>query len=252
MKRDNSMTRRFLVDAGIKPGMRVIEIGCGPGEVTELLAELVGPTGWVLAIDRDAKLLAMAQQRLREQGLHHVQWIVGDASATLVELQNFDAASFDALAGRRVLMYLPDPASTIRGLSKWLRSGALVVFEESDATLVPGRTLAMPAHDQAVDWFKQMLKAEGANTRTGFELPATFVQAGLTFERIKAEAIIQGQGTQYPLAVLLKFVAARIVDSGIATMMEIESLIAQIETESSHATSVYISDMTFCAWARKP
>ena len=59
MKRDNSMTQRTLLDAGISPGMRVLEVGCGGGEVTELLADIVGPSGSVVAIDHNQKALDM-------------------------------------------------------------------------------------------------------------------------------------------------------------------------------------------------
>ena len=97
-----------------------------------------------------------------------------------------------------------------------------------------------------------MLAAEGANPAMGFALPATLAQAGLQFERIRAEAVIQGQGVQYPLSTLLGLVQPRLVSLGIATQAAVESLMAQIEAERRDPTGVYVSEMSFCACARKP
>ncbi|MEM7134764.1 MAG: methyltransferase domain-containing protein [Chloroflexota bacterium] len=252
MKRDNTMTRQYFVDAGITPGMRVIEIGCGNGEVTQELAELVGPTGTVVALDHNEDMLAMARERMTEQGIEHVHFASADVTGDLSVLEALQGESFDALAGRRVLMYLPDPADALGRLARRLRSGGLVVFEETDSTMVPARTSPLPAHDQATAWLRSMIVAEGANPAMGFALPTTLAKAGLRFEHIRAEAIILGQGTQYPLSVLVKMMRPRLISSGIATQAEVDSLVTQLDTEGHDPTSVYIWAMSFCAWAYKP
>ena len=61
-------TEKFFTMAGIKPGMRVLEVGMGgTGEVTQLIAEIVGPEGRVLGVDRDAVGLEHARERTRQQ-----------------------------------------------------------------------------------------------------------------------------------------------------------------------------------------
>jgi len=252
MKRDNTMTRRFLVDAGIAPGMRVLEIGCGNGEVTQELAELVGPSGSVVALDRNEGGVAMARARMAEQGITHVDFAMADVTGDLAALAALQGEPFDALAGRRVLMYLPDPAAVLGHLAGWLRSGGLVVFEEADSTMVPARIAPLAAHDQVTAWLRSMLVAEGANPAMGFALPATFAKAGLRFARIRAEAVILGQGTQYPLSVLLKMMQPRLIAVGIATQAEVDTLAEQLDTEAQNPTDVYIGSMSFCAWAYKP
>ena len=252
MQRNNTMTRRFLADAGVSAGMRVMEIGCGSGEVTLLLADLVGPSGVVLAIDRDPGAIAMAQDRVREQGIEHVQFVAADVAEPFASLENVAYESFDALAGRRVLMYLPNPSETLRRLAKWLKGGGVVVFEETDSTMVPGSASILPAHDEATELLRKMLVAEGANTAMGFCLPATLTQAGLTFGRVRAEAVIQGQGTQYPLHTLLSLVQSRIVGAELATKEDIDALVLRLQSESRDPTCVYVSEMSFCAWGSKP
>ncbi|HTG01286.1 MAG TPA: methyltransferase domain-containing protein [Nitrospirota bacterium] len=252
MKRDNTMTKRFLTDAGIAQGMRVIEIGCGGGEVTQILAEMVGSSGIVVAIDRSEDALANASDRMRSLEIGNVQFVSADVTKNLAALERYPRESFDVLAGRRVLMYLQNPAEAVRRLVKWLRSEGVAVFEEADSTMTPARISQMAAHDQATDWLKKMLVAEGGNPSMGFNLPTTLVQAGLRFEKIRAEAVIQGQGTQYPLSALLKLVQSRVIAAGIATETEVNTLAVRLDAEGSDPMRVFVSDMSFCAWGHKP
>lgn len=245
MKRENGVTRRYLAEAGVTPGQRVLEIGCGGGEVTEELASMVGPTGAVVAIDRHEGALAQARERLA--GHAQVELVCADAAGDLSGLERFDAASFDVLAGRRVLMYLSEPAAVLGRLGRWLRSGGLVVFEESDLSMVPARLRPMPAHDRASDWIRRTLMAEGVHPAMGLALPATLIEAGYRFERVRAEAVIQGQGTQYPLATLLQLLAPRVVAAGVATQGGIEALRAELDAEGLAPGCVYVSEMSFCA-----
>ncbi len=252
MERDNTTTRRFLEDAGIAPGMRVLEIGCGGGEVTEVLARLVGPAGAVAAIDRSEDMLANARDRLSQAGVDNVQLMTLDVTGDLTRLDQFERDSFDALTGRRVLMYLQDPVGALRRLCRWLREGGLVVFEETDLTMVPARKSPLPAHDQLADWLRKMLVAENANTTMGFDLPATFVSAGLSFEGIRAEAVIEGQGGQFAPSQLLRLVQARLISSGLTTEAEVEALAAELDHQSPDPTTVYVNGMSFCAWGTNP
>ena len=236
------MTRRFLAEAGVTRGMRVIELGCGGGEVTQILAELVGPSGMVVAIDRDSKALAMTRDRMEEHGIEHVRISSVDLVGDGAELEDLRSEPFDILAGRRVLMYLPDPVEVLRQFSGLLRSGGLVVFEETDLTMVPARSSPMPAHDQASEWLRKMLVAEGADTAMGFGLPAKLAEAGLRFERIRAEAVIQGQGSQFPLSGMLKLLQNRFISAGIATEEEVDFLAARLEAESRDP------NLRLCQW----
>lgn len=251
MQRNNTTTRRYLSDAGVNPGMRVLEIGSGRGEVTEVLAQLVGPSGAVVAIEQNQTALATAQARMKERGIEHVQFISADITGEFLRPEVLQYEEFDVLAGRRVLMYLQEPAAVLRRLSDWLHPGGLVVFEESDLTMPPGRISTMEAHDQAVEWLRRMLIAEGANTSMGFGLPTTFINAGLRFEHIRAEAVVQGQGTQYRLKELLELVRARIMTAGITTQEKFDSLIGRLDAESRDPADVYISALSFCVWGQK-
>ena len=100
------LTQRFLRQAGLAPGMRVLDLGSGAGNVARLAAELVGPDGAVVGIERDPAAVELARRRTDAP---NVEYRVGDAE-TLDGVEG----GFDAVVGRLVLMYLKDPAAALR------------------------------------------------------------------------------------------------------------------------------------------
>jgi SAM-dependent methyltransferase len=72
-------TRLLLQAAGLRPGMRVLDLGTGLGHVARLAAELVAPTGSVVGLDRSLEALAVARQRVESAGERHVSFVEGDA-----------------------------------------------------------------------------------------------------------------------------------------------------------------------------
>ena len=245
----NSITERLLIDAGIVPGTRVLDIGCANGDVSLLLAELVGPSGEVVGIDRDEQPLLAARERVQGLGLANVTFIQSDLAGSLPAL-----APFDAAVGRRVLMYLPNPIDVVRRISVALRPGGVVVFQEHDSTMVPGRCVALPLHDQVLSWIWQTVEREGANIHIGFDLQNILEQAGLAVEHIRAEAILQGQGTHHPLHFIVRAMLPRMFKHGVVSGAEvdIDTLEERLAAERSSTQSIYVSDMAFGVWARKP
>jgi ubiquinone/menaquinone biosynthesis C-methylase UbiE len=100
--------------------MRVLEIGCGIGDLSLLAAAMVGAQGCVLGIDRSPFSVDAARRRTAACGVTHAEFQVAD-------LATFETDQlFDALVGRLVLLYLPDPAATLRRPARYLRPGAIV------------------------------------------------------------------------------------------------------------------------------
>src|SRR5215831_21404979 len=88
-------TDKFFRLAGVCPGMRVLDIGSGMGDVAFLAGEIVGPGGWVLGVDQDTAGLEKARERSRQQGCS--SW-VSFAASNLAEFATADR--FDAIVGR--------------------------------------------------------------------------------------------------------------------------------------------------------
>ena len=250
MKRSNATTERLFTGAGIKEGMKVLELGAGQGEVTELLSDVVGPEGMVMALDHNEEVVSKAKQHFQGLGRSNVCLVQADLNHKPAFLRDVQPGYFDAVVGRRVLMYLPSPSTVLAGLLPWLGENGLVVFEEFDSTMGPGRVVDMPAHERGTSLLDQMLAQEKVDRSMGFHLPAMLTAAGLKFDAIWAEAVIDGQGDQYTLGELLGLLKPRLVSTEVATQSEIEHLIAQIEAER-HPDNVFISGMRFCAKAIK-
>src|SRR5437773_1146189 len=123
------ITERLFREAGISTGQRVLDIGSGVGDVAMLAARLVGPSGEVLGVERDARSIAKATARADEAGLRNVTFTQSDVSEISSD------RPFDAVVGRYILMYLPDPAGVLRSLSRLVRPRGAVAFQ--DATWVP-------------------------------------------------------------------------------------------------------------------
>ena len=142
-------TEKFFRAAGVAPGMRVLDVGSGMGDVALLSADIVGPGGRVLGIDRDASALDNARRRTEEQGCS--SWVEFQTS-NLDEFTTTD--QFDALAGRYVLLYQPDPSSVIRSLLRSVKPGGIVVFHEFD---LPGpqfeAILPVPSTIRSARWW---------------------------------------------------------------------------------------------------
>ncbi|MFG3592399.1 class I SAM-dependent methyltransferase [Bradyrhizobium sp. RDI18] len=118
------LTEEVFRRAGISAGMHVLDIGSGTGDVAFLAARLVGPSGSVLGIDRSEEAVKQASARAAAEGVGWCRFSVADAGAFETDQR------FDAIVGRLVLMYFPDPASTLRSLVRHLNPGGLVAFQE--------------------------------------------------------------------------------------------------------------------------
>src|SRR5262245_1928213 len=74
------ITERFFRRAGIGRGQRVLDLGSGVGDVSMLVARIVGPSGEIVGVERDARSIARARVRVAEAGLHNVSFAQSDVS----------------------------------------------------------------------------------------------------------------------------------------------------------------------------
>ena len=163
-------TNDVLRRAGIRPGMRVLDLGCGAGDVTLALARMVGPSGSVAGIDTSADAIAKANARLSAAGLHH-------AVCREAGVMDVDAAGYDAVVGRFILMHLPDRLTLLRRLKETAAPGTVVVFIEMDissSAMVP----PAPIFDDAVAAICAVYRLRGAEPDMGSRLFGAFRDAG--------------------------------------------------------------------------
>jgi len=166
------MTRDVLVRGGLKPGMRVLDLGCGVGDVSMVAAELVGPQGQVRGIDLSPAALSVATRRLAAAGHHQVTF----QQSMIDEFPDF--GEFDAIIGRFILVHLADPAETLRHIVSKARKGVALAFCELDLGMT-ATTKPSPLFDLSVRQIMEVFKRTGRRPDMGSELFATFRAAAL-------------------------------------------------------------------------
>jgi SAM-dependent methyltransferase len=125
------LTERLFRAAGLESGMRVLELGSGAGDVSMLVARIVGQEGAVLGVESSAEAIATARRRVEDAGFRNVTLLEGDIRQ-LGSVLDQERLPFDALVGRLVLQFTPDPAHVLRGAADRVRPGGLVCFQEGD------------------------------------------------------------------------------------------------------------------------
>jgi len=165
----------LLRRAGITKGQRVLDIGCGPGDLSFHAAELVGPKGRVVGIDASAAALDAARMRAARLGYENVEFIACD----LEEESAF--RGFDAIIGRLVLMYVSDPVVVLRRLRAALRPGGLIVLQEPDGETA-GSTPDCPLFRRMRGWILTAFEAAGSLVNLGSSLGGMLRRAGYSVE----------------------------------------------------------------------
>ncbi len=243
------ITRRFFGEAGIGPGMRVLDVGSGAGHVALLVAGLVGDQGEVVGVDRSPSALARARERAHAQSIHNVSFLEGDPANMA-----FDRP-FDAITGRYVLMFQPDPTTMLRKLASHVRPGGPVVFHEVDwdgARSVP----PAPSYDQCCRWLVDTLRLLGAEPRLGLKLHAMFVAAGLPPPTMRIDALIgggvNGTGPTDMMADLIETVSSDMERLGVATADQVgfKTLAQRLRDEAIANNSVIMGRYEIGAWSR--
>jgi 2-polyprenyl-3-methyl-5-hydroxy-6-metoxy-1,4-benzoquinol methylase len=244
----DDLTEQVLKLAGVGPGMRVLDVGCGAGDVSFLAARIVGPDGHVVGVDRSADAIQAATRRAAEAGLNNVEFRVADLSELTLE------EPVDALIGRLILMYFPDPAVVLRRLKPLVRAGGIVAFQELDvrgAQTLPPVELFETSVQRIADTFVRT----GADISAGLKLGRIFQEAGLPSPRMMMSAQVEcGPDFAFPdqIVGLTRSLLPIMERTGIATAadVEVETLGARLREAMRAAGATVVSPSYFGAWSR--
>jgi ubiquinone/menaquinone biosynthesis C-methylase UbiE len=244
------LTEDVLRRAGIAPGMRVLDIGCGVGDVSMLAGALVGPSGEVFGIDRSEEAIDIARRRAAAAGQAWLQFETAEVEAFT------GIGPFDAVIGRLVLMYLPDPAATLRRLRGHLRPGGIVAFQEMAMPLarsVPDG----PQFRQCIRWIMETFARAGFELDMGSRLFATFVAAGLPAPQMIVAGRAEG-GPHSPvydyIASVLRSLLPVMERTGVATAAEVgvESVADCLRQEAVERNACIMPPPLIGAWSCSP
>jgi ubiquinone/menaquinone biosynthesis C-methylase UbiE len=214
-------TRQMLLEAGLKPGMRVLDMACGVGTVSCWMAGQVGPTGKVVAADISSAQLDVARAEWKTfSDLPEIEFVEASVYDT-----GMPDESFDMVHARLLLCHLEQPDRALREFHRLLKPGGAVVCHELHLSGI----VASPAcrhHERSVEIGHALGKAIGVNYDFGVELPLALVDAGFQAPVVRMATPMYLSGPKKRLWEWT-FVEAspRMLSNGVASAEEIASVI---------------------------
>ena len=239
------MGRQVLDEAGLRPGMDVVDFGCGTGTMTRMIASIVGPSGTVTGVDRHGAQIEQARQLCARDAFANIRFVEADACAT-----GLPANSFDLVYCRFLLLHLPDPARCLREMWNILKPGGILVVEDGDI----GSAASVPptALDAFADLFCRFGPLRGVDYSIENRLVRLVADAGFSELGIKVHQPADRAGAA---ALLLKWsveeAGPAFVGAGLITQEQLEQRLADMHTASMDPGVLAIAPRMSLVWGRK-
>ena len=236
--------RRFLVEAGIKRGMRVADLGCGVGMVSQLLAELVGPEGEVVGVDFSGAQIEQARSLLPPT-MTNVRFV--EASATDTGLTK---ESFDLVYCRFLLIHLTEPEAALREMYDLLKPDGILACEDGDLTSAGSEP---PSQLQAfATLFGNLGPKWGVDYTLGRRLFRMVLAANFSQPRIVFNQPIFATGENKRLLELSVAEAGpSFVAAGLITSEELQQTLDEMRRLAEDDTVLALMPRMSQVWARK-
>lgn len=237
-------TTSLLVRAGVAPGDRCIDLGCGGGHVSRQLARLVGPRGTVIGVDLDPEVLSLARHDADREGLSNVTFHASDATSV-------PGGPYDLAYARFLLSHVGDPTAVLSAMSGALAPGGLVIVEDTD---FPGNFCYpdSPAYRRFGELYRETVRRRGGNADIGPALPSLLQAAGIAEVAVN---VVQPTGLSGDVKRLTPLTLERIwqsvLEEGLASQADLEMLDADLRDLCDDPSTVMSAARVIQAWGRK-
>jgi ubiquinone/menaquinone biosynthesis C-methylase UbiE len=201
----------------LRPGMTLLDVGCGPGNISIDLAGRLAP-GRVLGIDTSESVVGKARAAAAEAG-SHVEFVTADLYA--VDLPD---DSFDVVHAHQVLQHLPDPVAALREMRRLAAPGGVVAVRDADYGAMTWHP-AVSALDEWMSVYQQVARGNGGEPDAGRHLLGWAQQAG--FDQVTPSASVWCFGTDEDRRWWGGMWADRILQSAIAEQAIARGIIDQ-------------------------
>lgn len=227
-------TERLLRRAGLGPGMRAADIGCGVGTVTAWMAGQVGPGGEVVGVDISPAQVEQARAAAAQAGLGNVRFAVGSAERT-----GLPRETFDLVFCRFVLMHVPDPTAAVREMRDLVRPGGVLVCEDGDFTS-PFCEPPSPAFDRCFELYRAVGERRGLDFRLGPKLYRLFLDADFRDPEVTLAqpVFVRCEAKRLPEWTLTESAPA-LIEAGLATPREITRIAEEMRLLAEDETTLF-------------
>jgi 2-polyprenyl-3-methyl-5-hydroxy-6-metoxy-1,4-benzoquinol methylase len=238
-------TFRLLKNAGLRPGMTCLDLGCGGGDVTRGIARMTGAEGRVVGVDMDAVKLDAASQAADSHGLRNLEF----RQANVYEW--FEESVYDLIYARFLLTHLPDCAGALAAMRRALKPAGVLVVEDIDFTgsfCYP----RCPAYDRYVTLYREVVRRRNGDADIGPKLYGLLVDAGL--EGVNLTLIhpfhISQEGKELSLSTLVNIAEAVLTES-LAEPEDLRRTIDELDAFTRDPTTIVSLPRVFQAWGRR-
>ncbi|MET8405307.1 methyltransferase domain-containing protein [Streptomyces sp900116325] len=212
----------------LRPGMAVLDVGCGSGTITADLAALVAP-GRVTAVDTSREILDRAAEVAAERGLDNIEFTTADVHGL-----DFPDDSFDVVHAHQVLQHVGDPVQALREMRRVCRPGGIVAARDSDYAAMAWYP-EVPVMDAWLELYRRVARTNGGEPDAGRRLLSWARQAGFTDITPSAAAWCFATPEN------------RVWWSGLWADRTVGSVYAKLAVDGGHATTAQLNDIA-AAW----
>jgi SAM-dependent methyltransferase len=239
-------TASLLGAAGVREGIRVLDLGCGGGDVTLALAHLVGAQGAVVGIDVDDVSLGLARKDAADARIEHLEYRIGDAT-------DIDARDeYDVVYARFLLTHLAEPAATLARMVAATRPGGVVVVEDLDHSAVYSYP-ALPALADYVELYNEVARRRGGDPEIGPKLLRMFRMAGLVDVEVRTAqpVFVDGPPKRFH-QITLENVRDSMEAEGVATAATLGPIAVELEAFCAEPDTIVAFPRIFQVFGRRP
>jgi len=236
--------RKLLLRAGIQRGMSVVDLGCGVGMTTQLLAELVGPTGEIVGVDYSAAQIEQARALLPPE-LTNVRFVEASAIDTGLHRE-----AFDVVYSRFLLIHLQDPELALREMHRLLKPEGIMAIEDGDLTSASSEPRSK------LEEFSNLFGALGPKWGVDYTLGrrlfhlvlnAKFSQVGITFNQ---PVFSRGENKRL-LELSVAEAGPSFVSAGLLSREQLTETVAEMRRLGEDETVLAVMPRMSQVWARK-
>ncbi len=241
----NPYTKQLLRTLGIATGSSFLDMGCGGGNVSIMVANMIGNTGHVVAVDFDDQIIALAEQDAISQGVHNISFKT--ASAYDVSLHH----EFGTAYARFLLSHLKSPAKVLDKMMRSVKPGGKVIMEDvqfSGHFCHP----ACDAFNQYLDYYTALALRNGQDPEMGITLFSLFQQAGLSEVGVDMIQPTFSSGPGKWMAwITLDRIKQALIENELATLQTVDELLRELEKFTNDESTIISMPRIFRVWGTR-